>query len=55
MSGGTAAATSRSTGPTIIIQGAVDPDSTARQIKAILGGRDRRTAGIRIGGLAAMA
>jgi hypothetical protein len=54
MTGGSAAATSRS-GVNITIQGAVDPDGTARQIKGILGGRDRRTAGIRIGGLAAMA
>jgi hypothetical protein len=55
MAGGAAAAAQSSTGPTIIIQGAVDPDSTARQIKGILGGRERRTAGIRVGGLAATA
>lgn len=57
MAGGTAAAGKAAAqgGTTIIIQGAVDPDGTARQIKGILGGRDRRTAGIRIGGLAAMA
>jgi len=39
-------------GPQIIIQGAVDPDGTARQIRGILTGRDRRTAGVRIGGTA---
>ena len=57
MTGGTAAAGKAAAqgGTTLIVQGAVDPDGTARQIKGILGGRDRRTAGIRIGGLAAMA
>jgi hypothetical protein len=55
MSGGTAAAAGGSAGPTIVIQGAVDPDGTARQIRGILAGRERRTAGIRVGGLAAIA
>jgi phage-related protein len=52
---GAAAAQRSSTGPTIIIQGAVDPDGTARQIRGILAGRERRVAGIRVGGMAAIA
>ena len=44
--------TAAAAGPTFIIQGAVDPDGTARQIKGILTGRDRRTGGVRVGGLA---
>jgi hypothetical protein len=36
----------------ITIQGAVDPDRTARQVRGILAGRERRTAGVRVGGLA---
>jgi hypothetical protein len=33
-------------GPTIIVQGALDPDAVARQIAALLRGRDRRAGGI---------
>ena len=50
--GASSAATSSSGGNTFNIYGAVDPDGTARQIKGILTGRDRRTSGVRIGGLA---
>lgn len=38
----TAAATSSGGGPTFIIQGAIDPEATARQIRRILGGHERR-------------
>jgi hypothetical protein len=55
MTGGAAAGSTRSAGPTIVIQGAVDPDRTARQIQGILAGRIRRTTGVSIGGLAATA
>lgn len=50
--GGTSSAAVASGGHTFVIQGAVDPDGTARQIKSILTGRDRRTSGVRIGGMA---
>jgi phage-related protein len=46
------AGASSAAGATFNIYGAVDPDGTARQIKGILTGRDRRTSGVRIGGLA---
>lgn len=48
----TAAPVSVSSGAQIVVQGALDPDAVARQIRSILTGRDRRISGVRIGGLA---
>ena len=45
-------ASSASSGPTINVYGALDADSVARQIAGILTGRQRRTAGVRVGGAA---
>jgi len=39
---GRAASTAAAPGPTIIVNGAVDPEATARQIRRILAGHDRR-------------
>jgi hypothetical protein len=49
---GTYTATATAAPVNIIIQGAVDKDGTARQIRGILAGRERRTAGVSIGGTA---
>ena len=38
-----AAAAAAPSGPTIIVQGALDPEAVARQIRALLAGHDRRT------------
>ena len=61
-SAGTLTASSRSSGsaagsrpPTIIIQGAIDPASTARQVRQILRDDERRRGGVRIGRPAAIA
>lgn len=42
MARGTAASTAAAPGPTIVVNGAVDPEATARQIRRILAGHDRR-------------
>jgi hypothetical protein len=39
-------------GPTIVVNGALDPDAVARQIRGILTGRDRRAGGVKVGGAA---
>jgi enoyl-CoA hydratase/carnithine racemase len=39
---GRAASTSAAPGPTIIVNGAIDPEATARQIRRVLAGHDRR-------------
>lgn len=42
MATGRAASTAAAPGPTIVVNGAIDPEATARQIRRVLDGHDRR-------------
>ena len=51
---GSSTTTTTSSGPTIVIQGAIDPVATARQVRQILRDDDRRRGGVRIVGRPAL-